>query len=49
MKTVRLLIVSHVFITVARYGHLEHRKTPLVMAIVPSWLIAFFEYHTMAG
>jgi len=44
MKTVLLLIVSNLFMTIAWYGHLKHRKAPLLIAIVTSWLIAFFEY-----
>jgi len=44
MKTVLLLIVSNVFMTYAWYGHLKHRGTPLVTAILVSWGIAFFEY-----
>jgi uncharacterized protein len=30
--------------TIAWYGHLKHRDTPLFLAIVVSWLIAFLEY-----
>ena len=30
--------------TAAWYGHLKHRKAPLIAAILVSWLIAFFEY-----
>jgi uncharacterized protein (DUF486 family) len=30
--------------TFAWYGHLKHRESPLWMAIVVSWLIAFVEY-----
>jgi uncharacterized protein (DUF486 family) len=44
MKTVLLLIVSNVFMTFAWYGHLKHKTTPLVTAILVSWGIAFFEY-----
>src|ERR1700752_12074 len=44
MKTVLLLIVSNLFMTIAWYGQLKHRKAPLLIAIVTSWLIAFFEY-----
>lgn len=44
MKTVLLLIVSNVFMTFAWYGHLKHKATPLVTAILVSWGIAFFEY-----
>jgi uncharacterized protein (DUF486 family) len=44
MATVLLLIVSNVFMTFAWYGHLKHRSTPLIVAILVSWGIAFFEY-----
>ncbi len=42
--TVLLLICSNVFMTIAWYGHLKHTKSPLFIAIVASWGIAFFEY-----
>jgi uncharacterized protein (DUF486 family) len=44
MKTVLLLICSNIFMTIAWYGHLKYRRSPLVAAIVVSWLIAFVEY-----
>lgn len=44
MRTVLLLIVSNTFMTFAWYGHLKHRKAPLVAAILLSWLIALGEY-----
>jgi len=44
MKTIALLVVSNIFMTVAWYGHLKHRNAPLFFAIISSWLIAFFEY-----
>jgi len=44
MKTIALLVVSNLFMTVAWYGHLRHRNVPLIFAIISSWLIAFFEY-----
>ena len=44
MKTVLLLICSNIFMTIAWYGHLKYRRTPLIAAIVVSWLIAFAEY-----
>jgi uncharacterized protein (DUF486 family) len=44
MKTILLLVCSNVFMTIAWYGHLKHRNTPLLTVIVMSWLIAFFEY-----
>ena len=44
MLTILLLTISNVFMTIAWYGHLKHKESPLVLAIVVSWLIAFFEY-----
>ena len=44
MKTILLLICSNIFMTIAWYGHLKYRKTPLLTVIVVSWLIAFAEY-----
>lgn len=44
MLTILLLTVSNVFMTFAWYGHLKHKDTPLYLAIIISWLIAFFEY-----
>ena len=44
MKTVGLLFISNTFMTVAWYGHLKYKQTPLWLAIVASWAIAFFEY-----
>lgn len=44
MKTVGLLICSNIFMTIAWYGHLKYRNRPLILAIVVSWMIAFFEY-----
>ncbi len=41
---VLLLLGSNVFMTFAWYGHLKYRSAPLVLAIVASWGIAFFEY-----
>jgi uncharacterized protein (DUF486 family) len=44
-KTIILLILSNVFMTFAWYAHLkELRSAPLVVAILASWGIAFFEY-----
>lgn len=44
-KTVVLLLISNVFMTFAWYGHLKNLKaSPLWMAILVSWGIAFFEY-----
>jgi uncharacterized protein (DUF486 family) len=39
-----LLCISNIFMTFAWYGHLKYRKSPLMLAIVVSWLIAFLEY-----
>ncbi len=44
MKTVCLLIVSNIFMTVAWYGHLKDKGRPLIVAILLSWGVAFFEY-----
>jgi uncharacterized protein (DUF486 family) len=45
MLTAILLTISNVFMTFAWYAHLKKASTwPLWMAIVISWLIAFFEY-----
>ncbi|HVO63906.1 MAG TPA: DMT family protein [Terriglobales bacterium] len=44
MRTVLLLCISNIFMTIAWYGHLKYRHTSLVKVIVISWLIAFFEY-----
>ena len=44
MRTVVLLTVSNIFMTFAWYGHLRFRESPLWMAIVVSWMIAFLEY-----
>ena len=39
-----LLIGSNVFMTLAWYGHLRFKETPLIGVIVASWGIAFVEY-----
>ena len=44
MRTVILLTISNIFMTIAWYGHLKYKKSPLIIAIIVSWLIAFFEY-----
>src|SRR3954462_7988235 len=43
-KAACLLLLSNTFMTVAWYGHLRFRKAPLIVAILVSWGIAFFEY-----
>lgn len=44
LSPIVLLIISNVFMTFAWYGHLKHRSMPLLIAILVSWGIAFFEY-----
>jgi uncharacterized protein len=44
MATIGLLLVSNIFMTFAWYGHLKYRSSPLLLAIVASWGIAFAEY-----
>lgn len=39
-----MLVLSNVFMTFAWYGHLKHKSSPILIAIVVSWAIAFFEY-----
>jgi len=43
-KTVILLVISNVFMTIAWYGHLKYKDRPLLVVILFSWLIALFEY-----
>jgi len=45
MRTIVLLIMSNVFMTFAWYAHLRNLRTaPLLVAVLASWGIAFFEY-----
>ena len=44
MKTVVLLTISNIFMTFAWYGHLKYKSSPLWIAIIVSWMIAFAEY-----
>ncbi len=45
LLTVVLLILSNTFMTFAWYGHLKNlAHKPLIVAILVSWGIAFFEY-----
>lgn len=44
MRTISLLLLSNIFMTIAWYGHLRHQQVPLWKAIIVSWSIAFFEY-----
>ena len=41
---VLLLVVSNVFMTFAWYGHLKFKSSPLWVAVLASWGIAFLEY-----
>jgi uncharacterized protein (DUF486 family) len=44
-KTICLLLLSNAFMTFAWYAHLRDlRSKPLIVAILTSWSIAFFEY-----
>ena len=44
-KTIGLLILSNCFMTYAWYGHLKTLGSkPLIIAVLVSWGIAFFEY-----
>ncbi|MBX8800526.1 DMT family protein [Ochrobactrum sp. MR28] len=44
LKPILLLCASNIFMTFAWYGHLKFTNKPLILVIVVSWLIAFFEY-----
>lgn len=46
IPTIALLVLANVFMTFAWYGHLKFGKTaaPLIVVILASWAIAFFEY-----
>lgn len=39
-----MLLVSNVFMTFAWYGHLKFKTSALYVAVLLSWMIAFFEY-----
>ena len=39
-----LLMVSNIFMTFAWYGHLKFKSAPLLIVILVSWGLAFFEY-----
>jgi uncharacterized protein len=47
MTTIILLIISNIFMTIAWYGHLKYKDSPLWLVILVSWLIAFVEYCFM--
>jgi len=44
MRTIILLTFSNIFMTIAWYGHLKYKSSPLLKVIIISWLIAFVEY-----
>ena len=44
MKTIVLLLLSNIFMTIAWYGHLKFKHVTLWRVILISWLIAFVEY-----
>ena len=45
VKTVVLLLLSNCFMTYAWYGHLKTLGSkPIIIAVLASWAIAFFEY-----
>ena len=44
MKTVILLTISNIFMTIAWYGHLKYKSKSLGLVVLVSWLIAFVEY-----
>jgi uncharacterized protein (DUF486 family) len=39
-----LLTCSNIFMTFAWYGHLKFKSKPMLIVILASWGIAFFEY-----
>jgi len=44
MRTIILLTISNIFMTIAWYGHLKYKSSPLWIAVFVSWGIAFIEY-----
>jgi uncharacterized protein (DUF486 family) len=42
--TIGLLVASNIFMTFAWYGHLKFKTSPLWIAVMASWSIAFVEY-----
>jgi uncharacterized protein (DUF486 family) len=44
LATIALLAISNIFMTVAWYGHLKFKSSPLWIVILVAWGIAFFEY-----
>ena len=44
LAPILLLIASNMFMTLAWYGHLRFKETPLITVIFVAWGIAFIEY-----
>lgn len=44
LAPILLLTISNIFMTFAWYGHLKFKATPILIVILVSWGIAFFEY-----
>lgn len=44
VMTIGLLLASNIFMTFAWYGHLKFKTAPLLVMVLVSWGIAFFEY-----
>ena len=45
IQTIFLLLISNTFMTYAWYGHLRDLgHKPLIIAVLASWGVAFFEY-----
>ena len=44
IKPIILLLISNIFMTFAWYGHLKFKSLPLIIVILASWGLAFFEY-----
>jgi uncharacterized protein (DUF486 family) len=44
LTPILMLLASNVFMTFAWYGHLKFTSSPLWIAVLVSWGIAFFEY-----
>lgn len=42
--TIGLLVLSNLFMTFAWYGHLRFKAAPILLVILASWGVAFFEY-----
>lgn len=44
LAPILLLVGSNIFMTLAWYGHLRFKETPLWGVVLVSWTIAFIEY-----